>query len=116
MQRNTTCAANARGTVVEESDYYPFGGERVITDTVDNNYKFTSQERDGETGLDYFIARHYSSGLARFLQTDPAMIQGSKFLYCQQWNLYSYTRNNPLKFVDPTGEILELLGDEERKL
>jgi hypothetical protein len=29
--------------------------------------KFTSKERDIETGLDYFIARYYSSAQARFL-------------------------------------------------
>lgn len=29
-------------------------------------------ERDGETGLDYFMARHYGAGLGRFIQVDPA--------------------------------------------
>ena len=32
---------NATGGVVEKSDFYPYGGERVITNTLDNNYKFT---------------------------------------------------------------------------
>ena len=27
-----------------------------------NHYKFTGKERDSETGLDYFGARHYSNG------------------------------------------------------
>ena len=25
----------------------------------------------------------------------------------QSWNLYSYTRNNPLKYVDQSGEAVE---------
>ena len=53
--------------------YYPFGGERVFTDTLaDQNYKFTSKERDFESAsqLDYFVARHYAWRLGRFLQAD----------------------------------------------
>jgi len=38
---------NADGSVIEqESDYYPFGGERAIT-SGPNSYKFTGKERDG---------------------------------------------------------------------
>lgn len=64
---------NSSGTVVEDSDFYPFGGERVFTDTLtDQNYKFTSKERDFESAsqLDYFVARHYAWRLGRFLQPD----------------------------------------------
>jgi hypothetical protein len=39
------------------SEYYPFGGERVIQSGVGNHYKFTSKERDSESGNDYFGAR-----------------------------------------------------------
>jgi RHS repeat-associated protein len=93
---------NATGGVVEDSDFYPFGGERVVTDTLNNNYKFTGHERDGESGLDYFVARHYAFTLGRFLQPDlPFADQrpGNP----QTWNLYAYARNNPLYFVDPSG-------------
>jgi hypothetical protein len=46
----TRIVAGLTGTVVEDSDFYPFGGERVVTDTLNNNYKFTGHERDGESG------------------------------------------------------------------
>ena len=33
----------------------------------------------------------------------------------QRFSLYSYVRNNPLRFLDPNGEAIELTGtDEER--
>ncbi len=51
---------DASGNIKEESDFYPFGGERVVTDLgLDNRYKFTGKERDPETGCDYFGARYY---------------------------------------------------------
>jgi hypothetical protein len=34
-----------------EADYYPFGGERMITNTCPQNYKSTGQERDAESAL-----------------------------------------------------------------
>ncbi len=33
----------------------------------------------------------------------------------QSWNLYTYGRNNPLRFVDPTGQAIELVGSEEER-
>jgi len=43
----------------ERSDFYPFGGERVVTQNLSNqHYKFTGKERDSESGNDYFGARY----------------------------------------------------------
>jgi hypothetical protein len=33
-------------TIQKESDYFPFGGELVVSGTDINNYKFTGKERD----------------------------------------------------------------------
>lgn len=63
---------------------------------------FTGKERDGETGLDYFGARYFSGGIGRFTSPDlPFMDQRSADP--QSWNLFVYGRNNPLKYIDPTG-------------
>ena len=73
--------------------------------------KFTLKERDIETGLDYFIARYYSSLQGRFTSVDP-LISSAKRALPQSWNRYAYTYNNPLRFVDPNGEKVKPLDDK----
>ena len=63
------------GNLKSESDYYPWGGELQFLNGDSNHYKFTGKERDAETGLDYFGARHYSNGLGRFITPDWAAIE-----------------------------------------
>jgi RHS repeat-associated protein len=112
---------NATGGNPEESDFYPFGGERVVTDALpDQNYKFTGKERDTESGLDFFIARHYASNLGRFLQPDEFIggpvdvfssndpLPTSPLPYAvisnpQSLNKYTYVWNNPHRYSDPNG-------------
>ena len=64
--------------------------------------KFTGKERDVETGLDYFVARYVSSVQGRFNSPDPLLTSGRPE-DAQSWNRFAYVRNNPLRFVDPTG-------------
>ena len=39
---------------------------------------------------------------------DPKMLSRLKMADPQQWNMYAYTRNNPLTYVDPDGKELKL--------
>ncbi|MEK6300261.1 MAG: RHS repeat-associated core domain-containing protein, partial [Acidobacteriota bacterium] len=59
-------------------------------------------ERDNESGLDYFLARYYSSAQARFTSTDAPFADQSEG-DPQSWNLYVYVGNNPLNHTDPSG-------------
>jgi RHS repeat-associated protein len=122
--------ADQTGTLagVKRHDYLPFGEELyagVSGRTAQQGYtgdsvrqKFTQKERDNETGLDYFIARYYSSRLGRFTSSDyvdgnPATLLDSferssalpysTLLNPQTLNSYSYAYNNPLSFIDPDG-------------
>ena len=94
------------GIVEDESDYSPFGTEYQIT-SGGNHYKFTGKERDSESGLDYFGARHYSSALGRFVSADwsatPAPVPYADLFEPQSLNLYSYVGGNPASKADADG-------------
>jgi RHS repeat-associated protein len=108
---------------VKRHDYLPFGeelfagiGGRTTTqgyagDSV--RQKFTLKERDIETGLDYFLARYYSSTQGRFTSIDPILITEDRLIDPQTLNLYGYARNSPLVFIDPTGEDITIEGGTE---
>jgi len=104
---------NATGAMPpqEESDYYPYGGEIVVTNSDPNQYKFTGKERDTESGLDNFGARYNASTMGRFMSPDPGNIGVNRF-NPQSWNAYSYSLNNPLSLTDPTG--LYVCEDSEK--
>ncbi len=58
-----------------------------------------------ETGLDYFGARYYSGAQGRFTSPDVPLLDQDP-ADPQSWNLYAYARNNPLKYIDPTGNAV----------
>jgi len=124
---------NSSGHVVSRHDYLPFGEELFAGTggrTTAQGYgagdgvrqKFTDKERDTETGLDYFLARYYSSTQGRFTSPDeftggPQEIgilgsghpekQALKYAEVtnpQSLNKYQYCYNDPLRYVDPDGQ------------
>ena len=84
----------------------PYGAE-IDTNVTTNNYKFSGTERDvqtGESGLDNFGARSYSSNLVgKFMQTDPAGLASVNLWNSLSFYRYGYAMNNPLSLIDPTG-------------
>lgn len=116
---------NAVGGVKARHDYLPFGEEigRSLPGYFGDNVrqKFTSKERDVETGLDYFGARYYSSMLGRFTSPDEfaggpqevstrnsadsakQALPYADITNPQSLNKYQYCLNNPLRYVDLDG-------------
>jgi RHS repeat-associated protein len=70
---------------------------------------FTGYIKDDETGLDFAQARMYKKELGRFTGVDSGAFTPAD---PQNFNRYIYVQNNPLKFLDPTGNDLELKGDD----
>ncbi|HEU0123185.1 MAG TPA: RHS repeat-associated core domain-containing protein [Bryobacteraceae bacterium] len=110
----TRLVTNASGGIVRRADYLPFGQEISATigprgisgyGASGPRQEFTGKERDAETGLDYFGARYMSAAQGRF--TSPDSTAFSKMSIPQSWNLYAYSFNNPLRFVDPTGNEVQ---------
>jgi RHS repeat-associated protein len=98
-ERSTRAVIDVSGsapTVAAAFDYDPFGGLlRSSGDTTLLNYRYTGQEYDGETGLYNYRARMYDPSLRRFYAPDPAGQFASPYLYAG---------NDPLRFLDPTGQ------------
>jgi RHS repeat-associated protein len=103
-------------SVAARMDYWPFGEEVLGASSQGNRdlvggytgaaavkQRFTGKERDVETGLDYFGARYMAAAQGRFTSPDAPFADQDP-ADPQSWNLYAYARNNPLLFVDPTGQ------------
>jgi RHS repeat-associated protein len=93
-------------TLVKELTYYPYGSLRVnIPPDTEIAYKYNDKELDEEIGLYYYGARYYDPALMRFISPDTIDPDRN---YPQILNRYSYTLNNPLKYVDPDGHCAVL--------
>ena len=104
---------NSSGAQEELMDYYPFGAIRLDEKAggFSEQRKFTGYEYDVDTGLNYAGARYQNPSLGRFISQDPVFwdFDESYLTDPQQWNSYSYARNNPLVYVDTTGKEAELV-------
>jgi RHS repeat-associated protein len=113
---STRLVTDSNGVVQRRYDFLPFGEEAWAgtqwggrasamgyQPTADGfNPKFTGQQRDPESLLDYYRARYYAPYQGRFVSPDPGNA-GADTTNPQTWNGYSYVGNNPLSYTDPSG-------------
>jgi RHS repeat-associated protein len=85
------------GSIAKSYQYKSFGRIHSQTGTLHQPFTFTGREYDSEIGLYYYRSRYYNPRTGRFLTKDPIGFAGGDV------NLYRYTRNNPINWVDPTG-------------
>jgi RHS repeat-associated protein len=88
------------GLKVQLNEYDPWGKVSSTEGNVDPEKRFTGQILDPESGLYYYGARYYDPELARFISPDPIVPSPGD---PQTLNRYSYVRNNPVRYIDPSG-------------
>jgi RHS repeat-associated protein len=93
---------NASGAIEDDFDWYPFGEAEYYKLNSGTLYFFAGYEIDFETDDYHTQARQLIPTLGRWAQPDPYL--GSyDFANPQSLNRYAYARNNPLRFIDPSG-------------
>jgi len=97
---STRQTTSENGAKVTEIQYKPFGEQINATE---EKYTYNGKELD-DTGLYYYGARYYDPETGRFLTRDS--LQGQREAP-QTLNRYVYCLNNPLVYVDPTGNESE---------
>lgn len=106
---SVSAVTNQARAVLERMAYEPFGKRRNSNGTTDPNGTlvpvttdrgFTEHEHMDEVGLVNMNGRIYDAALGRFLSADPTIPDAEN---PQAYNRYSYTYNNPMVLVDPSG-------------
>ncbi len=99
---------NADGSLMQRIDYFPFGEPRRLES---NRYDQPFRHHKGEQELGGFTrqgARFNMARYGRFGALDPILLEApEKKLLADPLRLhpYAYARNNPLDWMDPTGEF-----------
>ena len=99
---SASVVTDSSGYVVGEQRYYPFGETRLSTSTMYTDKLFTGQREMTGLGIYHYGARFYSPKLGRFLSADTIVPNPAN---PQDFNRYSYVRNNPVRYTDPSGNI-----------
>lgn len=93
-----TAAEN--GTVENQYDYDIFGQAVLTIESYGNAIRYAGEFYDSETGLYYLRARYYDPSIGRFISEDSYWGEDNNPL---SLNLYTYCENDPIRFVDPSG-------------
>ena len=99
---SASVVTDANGVTVGEQRYYPYGATRFTSGTIYTDKLFTGQREMAGLGIYHYGARFYSPYINRFLQPDTIVPDPYN---PQDLNRFSYVRNNPIRYNDPTGHF-----------
>ena len=91
-----TSLSNSTGALVNTYSYDSYGELIGSSGAITNPFQYTARELDQETGTYFYRARYYDQAAGRFLSEDPTGFSAGP-------NFYSYTKNNPVNAIVPTG-------------
>ena len=100
--------------VVEEDqvqnhyEYDVWGNAATCEETIENRFRFNGQQYDPITQQYYLRARFYNPVIGRFTQEDTYRGDGL--------NLYAYCANNPVYYVDPSGNVPKCVKEAYKKI
>lgn len=111
-QGSILAITNATGAVLEKRQFDAWGAIVKVQDGANNTLNvltildrgYTGHEHLQSVGLIHMNGRLYDAKLHRFLQPDNFVQDPSN---TQNYNRYGYVLNNPLKYIDPSGEYGE---------
>jgi RHS repeat-associated protein len=87
---------DSSGNIKAQYSYDLFGRVSQTQGSASSDFQFASYYEHGPSGLNLTRTRAYNGSLGRFINRDPnAESAGS--------NLFDYTLNNPISFIDPSG-------------
>ncbi|TAK35827.1 MAG: hypothetical protein EPO21_04880 [Chloroflexota bacterium] len=109
---STIRVTDANFNAVDGMRYLPYGGSRDTGTNLQTDHLFTSQVLDASIGLYWYNSRAYDPVLGRFLVPDTIVPNA---MNPQSLNRYSYGRNNPLRYTDPSGHDEEDWFSEDWK-
>lgn len=95
---------SASGSIQNQYDYDVFGETLLNIETTENAIKFAGEFYDAEAGLYYQRSRYYNPATGRFISEDSYRgdVNDPSSL-----NLYTYCKNDPVNFIDPSGHAPE---------
>ena len=102
---SASLATDAAGNVLSQERYYVWGSASMMSGTMPTDFQWQNQRRldEAQAGKLYdFNARFFTPVAARFVSPDSIVPNPAD---PQSLNRYTAIANNPLKFVDPTGQL-----------
>ncbi len=96
---------DAWGNISYEASESNVGAVMAILVLAATNFSYRGYFCDYETGLYYLQSRYYDPEVGRFINLDDTGMAIAKIGDCLGANLYDYCDNNPIKYIDPTGEL-----------
>jgi len=71
--RSIVSLIDSSGEVKNSYDYDAFGNISNKTESINNNFKYTGEQYDNETGLIFLRNRYYDPEIGRFITKDPLL-------------------------------------------